>query len=249
MSDALLAVALAGEKLIDQDVQNHDLSVIHFQKGPAYDMATANSQNTAYQKLSNYESTLRSIKNELERYEPTELTADSGNILLYVIVGAILGACLVAGITWVVHLGSDKVYSSRVLVNRTGVRILGCTGSGKKYNVVDQWLRKLEGRCSGNEVASLAANIRNRCQDVKNLVIMGNFDPDVLSALCAAMEQANIGCKMCADKVEALDALYDCDGVVLAETCGVSSYSQVEWAMETVSDYQKNLIGCVLIDG
>lgn len=249
LSNALLDVVLASEETIDQDVHNHNLKVIHFQKGPAYDMSTANSQNTAYQKLLNYQSAYISLKDQLERYEPTELTVESGDVLLYSIVGIFLGTCLVVGVAWVIHLGSDKVYSSRVLVNRTGVRVLGCTYSGKKRNAVDRWLRKMEGRCSGNEEAALAANIRNRCQDVKNLVIMGTFDRDVLSALGAALEQANISCKVCADKTEALEALSGCDGVVLAETCGVSSYSQVEWAMETVSDYQKNLIGCVLIDG
>lgn len=248
LAEALAQVAEECEATIDRDVQNHSLKVIPFQNGPLYDNTLLEAQNTAYQKLSTYESERLTINNELTRYKPTQLVAESGNPLLYAIIGAFLGAFLVVCVIWVIHLGSDKIYSARVLTNRTGVRVLGCTDSGKKRFFFDRWLRKLEGR-SGSEEAALAMNIRNRCRDCKTLLIMGSFSGDVLSGVVSELEQSGVSCRVCKTKAEALETLPNCDSVVLAETCGVSCYSQVEWAMETVSDYQKDLVGCVLIDG
>lgn len=248
MMDVVQTVVLEGQDAIAQGVHSHNLKLIPYHKGPAYDKSVMDTQNEAYKLLAGYEDTLLTAKSELQRYLPTQLTAESGNPLLYAIIGAVLGAFLVVCVVWVLHLSSDKIYSARVLENRTGVRVLGCTDSGKKRFFLDRWLRKLEGR-SGSEEAALAVDIRNRCQESKTVLIMGNFCGEALSGMIAALEKTGICCKVCSTKAQALEALPGCDGVLLAETCDVSRYAQVEWAMQTVADYQKNLIGCVLIDG
>ena len=252
IADALVDISTAYHTQINQELHAHDLKILPFHFGPMYDSALVDTQNSAYQKLTNYENERLNIKNELDRYKPTQLTAESSNPLLYAVVGAIFGAFVVVCFVWLIHLGSDKIYSARVLVNRTGIRVLGCVDSGKKRFFVDRWLRKLEGRNTDGRTDALAINIRNRCQDAKSLLIMGNFSEKALSQLTGALEQAGIRCHVCNDptlKKDALEALPSCDAVVIAETCGTSRYTQVEWAMETIDDHCKKLIGCVLIDG
>lgn len=251
IADVLRATTEAGKETIAQTVKDHEITIILFESGPVYDSTCASQQDTTQKTLTNYENDLLSVETELKRYAPTQLVSGGTNPLLYAIVGAFLGACLVVGLAWVGHIGGSKIYSARVLENRTGVRVLGCV-RGKKRNFIDRWLRKVEGRADNTQLDAVATDIRNRCKDAKQLLVMGCFDSEALTALTALLEKSGISCKLCPDpsvKADALEALPSCDAVVLAEVCGSSRYEAVEWAIQTVSDYEKALLGCVLIDG
>lgn len=231
---------------------SHTLTLVPHLAGPVADVSVLDSQNSAIQRLTNMKNELTSVETELNRYEPTELTAGSSNPVLFAIIGAFLGACLVAALAWVAHICGGKVYSARVLQNRTGIWVLGSVMGQRKRIGIDRWLRKLEGRAQHTAPDSVAVNIRNLCKDGKKLLIMGNFCADAMSDLIKKLEAGGISCVVCPDpsvKADALEALPECDKVVLVETCGESRYEAVEWALKTVKDHEKPLLGCVLIDG
>ncbi len=237
---------------LNQSVTAHSISITTCQTGPLYSSSIADQQTAARKKLTDYESERTSIETELKKYAPTELTPSNTNPLIYAMIGGVLGVCLVAGFAWLAHLGSSKIYSARVLQGRTGVCILGRASSGKKRCVVDRWLRKLEGRSASTDWSVTAANIRNRCDGITSLMVMGVFQPEALAPLTEKLALSGIRCTVCTDpaeKPDALEALPGCDGVVLAQLCGSARYEDVEWAMQIVSDHRKPLLGCVLIDG
>lgn len=235
----------------NQDIP-HEIILVPILSGPVADMTALDAQNTATQRLTNMKNELTSVKTEINRYAPTQLTAGSSNPVLFAIIGGVLGVALVVGIAWVAHICGGKIYSGRVLQNRTDIWVLGSLQGQKKRNFIDRWLRKLEGRAQHTAPDAVAVNIRNLCRDAKKLLIMGNFDPEAITGLTKKLEDAGIACVVCPDpaaKADALEALPTCDKVVLVETCAQSRYEAVEWAIKTVEDHEKSLLGCVLIDG
>ena len=195
---------------------------------------------------------LTSVETELKRYSPTELESGSSNPLVFAVIGAFLGVVIVAVCAWLSYICGSKIYNAKVLENRTGIRILGCVAADKKRDPITRWFRKLDGRAMHTAPDAVTVNIRNLAKDAKKLLVMGNFQAEAMADLTKKLEEGGISCVVCADpsvKADALEALPDCDKVVLVETCGQSRYEAVEWAIKTVEDHEKPLLGCVLING
>ena len=118
---------------------------------------------------------------------------------------------------------------------------------------VDLFLRKAEGRATEDTGAALtlaAADIRLRCGEIRKLLITGGADASGLAqALQAQMPNLQITVGDILTDPAALEGLQSCDAVVLAEQCGLSTYSAVELRRELAADYEKQLLGCVLIGG
>ena len=236
---------------ISQVIMPHKLQMSSFHSGPVIDKALYDLQNTAQQRLTTLKNTATTTTTELNKLLPTQLQAGQAQPVLFAVVGAFLGAFLVAVIACVQHIGSGKVYSARTLKDRTGVRILGCV-CGKNRSSIDRWLRKLEGRTIYTQPDGIIANIVNRCTEYKHLLVFGCCDADMIRPLMDELTRSGIQCTLCpepAGSVQAIKALPNCNAAVLVETCGESAYDDVIWTMETVGEYGKTLLGCVLIDG
>ena len=230
----------------------HTITVSSFYSGPKYDSALYSQQNTTHQRLKNTKAEYATNESELNRLLPTAMTSGESSPVLFAIIGAFLGGFLVVCYAWVAHIASAKVYSARTLTVQTGIRVLGCVADTAKRDPVTRWLRKLEGRSDNQKLDAVTANIRNRCQNVKTLLIMGDYREDTVNTLTQGLEQAGISCVLCKDpylSADALEALPGCDAVILAETCGKTRYDRVTWAKELAEDHGKTLLGCVLING
>lgn len=249
---AFLKVTLeAQSEQVAQTIEDHKLHVSSFSSGPVIDKALYDLQNTARQRLTTLKNTVTNTTTELNKLLPTQLTAGKPNPVLFAIVGAFLGAFLMVVIACVAHIGSGKVYSARTLKDRTNLRILGRV-CGKKRNPIDCWLRKLEGRAVHTQPDAIVANIKNRCTEGKKLLVFGAENAAKIRPLVEQLVAAGVPAKLCAapaGSAEAIEALPDFDAAVLVETCGESSYDDVIWTVETVEEYEKTLLGCVLIDG
>ena len=246
------AALLSYEADIDETVYAHNVVVTSFCTGPKVDTTLFDKQNVNLNKLKNWESDLTALKTRLGQLEPSALAAASSNPVLFAIIGAFLGACIVVVCAWCGYLCGSKVYNAKVLENRTGVRILGCVASGKKQDFLNRWFRKLDGRAQHTDAEAAAVNVRNLCKDAKKVLFMGTFTADVMDCITEKLTANGVEAVVCPDpmvKADALEALPTCDLVVLAETCGRSRYETVEWAIQTVADHEKTLLGCVLIDG
>lgn len=251
IADSVAKLVQAQTPQISQSIAPHTITCVPFFTGPKMDTDLNDGHNAANNKLATLKNNLLSYKTELNRYQPTELIAGHISPILLAVISAVLGACLVAAFAWIRHFGSGKVYSARVLTNRTSLQVLGCVRGSKKYDFITRWLRKLEGRSESTSHA-LSVNIRNRCADAKQLLISGNYTKNELSELTEVLEKSGITCILCNDLSEdadAMEALPKCDMVLLAETCHKSRYDSIQWAMQTVADYNKPLLGCLLIDG
>lgn len=224
---------------------------ILYDTGAKYDSGLYDTQNSAHQKLTSLKNTAVSTETELKKHAPTELTVGKAEPILFAAVGATAGFCLVAGLAWLAYLAGSKIYSARLLQDRTGLPLLGCI-NGKKRSGIDAWLRKLEGRTLGSNAEALAANIANQGKNTQNLLLLGSFDPQVLAPLTQQLTRLQVTFTLCSDpaqSAQSINALAQCDGVILVETCGKSVYDQVAQCKATVDQYEKSILGCIVIDG
>lgn len=170
--------------------------------------------------------------------------------ILFAVVGGVLGVCLVAGLVWVGHFSSVKVYSARTLTAWTGVKVL-CRVPGKQSKcTIDRWLRKLEGRAGEEKLPVATATIRNYSIPGQTLLVCADSGcpEDVMSALCANTPDIRL-CGGLTEDVTALDAISQCEKVLLAVCCGKTKYSDVAQQAQLIRDLKKELVGCVVIDG
>lgn len=245
-------ILLSNEAAINQEVGAHTVNTHFFLSGPKVDSSLTDKQNASLNKLKNLQSELSASESRLNQLTPTVLAAATSDPVLFAIIGAFLGAVIVVIWAWCCYICGGKVYNAKVLANRTGIRILGCVAASKKRDFLTRWFRKLDGRAQHTDAEVAAVNVRNLCKGAKKVLFMGTFEAEVVACMTEKLQAAGVESVVCPDpsvKADALEALPTCDFVVLAETCAKSSYESVEWAIQTVADHEKTLLGCVLIDG
>lgn len=251
IADALQKALVTQTESVTKLVETHTIKIVPFESGPKIDSALYDTQSSAHQKLTSLTNSVASMETELKKMLPTELSATKFSPLVFAVIGCVLGVGLTACVAWVTHIGGDKVYSAKALSGNTGIRVLACIPGEKKYDIITKWLRKLEGRSAAAGYDAVACDIRNRCKDGNRLLIAGVYAQNVLDGLTKALEDAGICCTVCGDMEDPalFGALAQCDSVLLAETCMQSRYDSVQKMIQTVKDYDKTLLGCLLIDG
>lgn len=181
------------------------------------------------------------------------VTASVKKVVIFTILGAVLGAAMVAGCAFVCHILSNKVYSARVLKNKTDLRILGCVPAKGKKNPIDKWLRKLEGRSLGaDRLRVTIATVKNYCGDAKNVLIAGDCAAADMAPIAEALENAGVHITVAGSILRdpgAPEKLPACDCVLLVEKCGCSQYANIILTAERIADQNKPLLGCVLVEG
>lgn len=233
---------------LQKQLGNHTLTVISTVSGPSTNNDVASQQK----KATEYLATLRTELEQLEKSLSTLESSSSGfNIPLMAVVGGMVGFVLAVIVFFLLFMGSGKVYSDQALINRTGIKILGCVASSKKRCCITRRLRKIEGRSMNpQDIHIPAAIISNHCTDMRNLLIAGNCDETTLKTLQDSLPGLQVSYfDSLLNNADALKALPQCDAVVLLETCATSTYSDVERTMACIADHNKQLLGCILIDG
>lgn len=246
---------------LQQQVGDHGLLVVEASAAQCTDMEVARAHTEVQQRIKTLREEYERLKKEAALITaPVLQIATAKSVIkrsvILAVVGAVVGAMLVAVWAWIVHLFDTHVYSARLLRNQTGVKILGCVAKGK-HNKITAWLRKMEGRDTGDtaqRVQVLAADVRNRCGDSGMLLVTGDADvysrESVVEALRAAMPGVQVEDKgSLLREAAAIEALAKCDAVLLVEQCGVSQYAGVEETCKKVVDYDKNIVGCILLGG
>lgn len=254
-AEQLLSVLLSGVNStttqVNQEIAPHTIRIISY--------PTVLKANQSLQKQqTEYVATLDTLKTERETIEAAlksistvAAAQTSTNPVIMAIVGAVVGAFLMICIVIVTHLASDKVYSARTLKNRTDLRVLGRMPAGKRCKL-DKWLCKLEKRACKPTLAATAANIRNYCNGARHLLVAGNDTEQVQSVMQIVREQTAMTVTCCDSllrDVAALEALPNCDAVLLVETCHKSTYADINASMQLVTDQNKALVGCLLLGG
>lgn len=250
LADAVKAHLEQCQAQISRDVSAHKLSVLKSTALATADSALAEAQRGEINRLSEILTGLTEARNKKSALVQPDTASAVKTAVILAIVGAIAGAFVTLCLIWVGHIGSGKIYSGRMLHNRTGVKILGALDSGCKHGAIQKRLRKLEGRAATTDAALVATDIALRADAAKVLVTGSSESRKALAeALKKAMPQATITeAASVLECPEALKALAACEKVVLVETCGKTCYQAVRQQMEKFEDYGKALIGCVVVE-
>ena len=254
LAEAMEAHLVQYQAQLVNDLAPHSLSVLKSTAFAVADSALAEEQRAETNRISDILTGLteaRNKRNALARPAVTGTATRLKTALLLTVLGAFAGVFVTVCLLWAGHIGSDRVYSSRTLRNRTGIKLLGCLDSGSKRSRLQTWLRKLEGRKLSADPTVTATDISLRTEADRLLVTGSEASCNALAAaLRKAMPQAQIvvagDLLTCPDALKALAAS---QAVVLVETCGESRYSAIAEKLEKIADHNKQLIGCVLVDG
>ena len=251
--DILVAsVEVAGAQ-IEKNVGKHNATVVVSGVDERVDPLLIDQQKLAQTRLKDLKTQQAEVQKELDSLKAPAAIAgvSKKKIVLFVIVGAILGMALVVGIACFRHIAGGVVYSGRTLKNCTGVKLLGNLMLNKPNCKVDAWLRKLEGRCVTDETAVVAATVKNYCRKGDKLLLVGTCD-EANEKVAQLLKDADVFVDTYGSLLSsaaALAALPQCDAVLLVECCGVSKYQDVRVTLERIQDQNKPVIGCVLLEG
>lgn len=192
---------------------------------------------------------------------PVAVTVSFGSVLkqavVFAVLGFVAGAFVTVCVIWVMHIAGKSAYSARSVEGRTGVKIIGCVAHTEITNRVDRWLYTREGRCTAEpaqQTALLATDIRCRVPDAKLLLVTGSGSKEDRESVVQALQQTMPNAKVVdqgniLSSAQALEALTGADTVVLVEKCHSANYGDICREKEIICDYNKQLVGCVLLDG
>ena len=256
LAQQLLALIAEAAQAASPDVAaltaEHTLTIHTYAPVICANAAIADAQKAAAQRLTALQTDLQTQTAERDKLlAPPAAEAPASSVLMAVI-GAFLGAFLVAAVACVAHMASSKVYSERTLKDRTGIRILGRVPAAR-YNPVDRWLNKLEGReTAQNAPLLVASSIRGLCPDGSQLLVIGAAPQKNRAVLLDALKDVQVSFLDCGDLLrdaEAFQALSNGTTVLLVEQCHFSTYSNINRIVAYLADRDKQLLGCVLLDG
>lgn len=264
-AELLLSVAAAqldeiSEKLT-QAVASHQVIIITRSVQYRIDTSLSATQKAATERTTTLLTSLNTAQDALDALRepiPQISTVSSviKDVIIYCVLGFVLGAVLGVLVYFLAHICSGKIYSSRTLNNRTGIKVLGCQYSGKNTGFA-RWLCKKEGRNVSEphaQAALLAVNVRNRCENTTRLLLTGSADAQSRELLAQALRNAMPGVQVDSfgsllQDTNALESLAACDTVLLIAQCHRSRYDAAEQEAAIVCDCGKTLLGCVLLDG
>lgn len=259
----LLANFTAAKETVTTTIGSHNLHILEQSVSTSANPELLTTQLDANQQLFDLQQEVTALSLELEALKPPAVPqpASKASVLkdafAFGVLGAVLGAGLVMLYLWISHAVRSKVYSARALCTRTGVKILGCISDRIPACVIDRWLLKLEGRDltdPASRAFTLAQDIAHRCGQIGQLLVTGDGDLQQRKLLTDALRQAMPGVRVLDQgsilrSADAVDGLNTCDAVLLAEQCGRSAYDKVAAQCQMIADYEKTLLGCVLIGG
>lgn len=238
---------------IEQNVGKYNVTVVVSGVDERVNPLLIDQQKLAQTRLKDLRTQLSDAQKELDDLQAPAAAAgiSKKKIVIFAVLGAILGVMLVVGIACFRHVAGGVVYSGRTLKNCTGVKLLGCMMLKRPKSKVDRWLRKLEGRCLTDETAVVAVTVKNYCGKDQKLLLAGSCE-QANQKVAQLLNKAAISVEACGSllsSAQTLEALPQCDAVLLVERCGSSKYQDVLLALERIEDQNKPVIGCVLLDG
>lgn len=249
---------------ITENIGEHTVNTVNKSTGATVDLALADRQREQNNQLVSLRQSLEEKQQALDELtEPEQLTSASTATIKsgvkYGVLGGVLGGFMMVFFICVIFVMSDKVYSAKELRRRSGLKVLGVfPGMGKKKGAIDRFISRMEGivlnGSEEEEAALIAANISNYANEVKKLLVTGTIAEEKIAGITRLLKDKLTGMEVVSGpnmlkNVETLKRLPACDGVVLVEQAGVSTYGMLGQEMEKVQDLQKELIGCIVVEG
>lgn len=225
--------------------------------GITVDTDLANKQQAEKDLLQKYRDNLQTQQDKLNQLPGPALhqIPQMRSSVKWLVIGGVVGAVLAVICICVIFLVSDKLYGAEVMQMLFGTHILGgASETGSKCGVVNRWLKKKEGRVFENNTDNdrlLSANISSRAGDKKQILVTGSAQSKEVKQLLERLQVQ--GVKLCyhgsvLTSADAMQALQECDGVLLTETCGKSTCRQIRKTLDCAANAGKPVIGAILFE-
>ena len=262
--NSILADVTALQEPIATTIGPHTVSVVNQVVGSTVDMDLAKLQKDNRNAITDLQKSLTDKEDALkELKEPQAPSVGMSAVVKtgvkYAVLGGILGVFAVAFCISAVFVMSDKVYAAKDIRKRYGLNLLGTLDvpGAKRKSGIDAWLARLEGRRAGVDATRsgelLAANVENYAGACKKLLVTGLVVENQLKDLGKMLQkelkdyELVVGANML-ESAETLRKLPECDGVVLVEQEGFSSYADLTQEIEKVKSMDKPVVGCVVYE-
>lgn len=196
---------------------------------------------------------VQQLKTELEGLKEYNLVKYGG----FGFAGGLLALAFCYGLVYVL---SDKMHGERELHDRYGYYILGTfprRRRGKTLAGIDRFLEKKEGiagEITWEETCRIAAvNITNLARDGGVFLVTGTADMERLQEFTKVILpqlQENVALMIGADMnitADTLEALGECDGVILVEEREKSLWMKMQKECESIEALKKKVVGYVVI--
>ena len=151
---------------ITANIGEHTVNTVNKSTGATVDLALADQQREKNNQLISLQQSLEEKQQALDDLEePEKLTSASTATIKdgikYGVLGGVLGGFMMVFFICVIFVMSDKMYSSKELRRRSGIKVLGIFPvSEKKSGMINNLLNRLEGKiysASAEEEAALIA--------------------------------------------------------------------------------------------
>lgn len=255
---AMLATAMESYSAkVTESVGANTVTKVLDTVGITVDTDLANKQQAEKDLLQRYRDNLQTQQDKLNQLPGPALhqIPQMSNSIKWLVIGGVVGAVLVVVCLCVAFLVSDKLYGAEVMQMLYGTHILGgASETGGKCGAVNRWLKKKEGRVFKNTLDNdrlLSANISSRAGDHKQLLVTGSAESKEVAQLLERLQVQDV--KLCyhgsvLTSADAMQALQECDGVLLAETCGKSTCRQIRKTLDCAANAGKPVIGAILFE-
>lgn len=250
------------QQSVAQSVGAHTLKTAVSAAGSTVSTSLATRQETENKLFTQYKENVTKAKTELdELQEPADIVmSKAGAVKSFVkwgAVGFVAGAVLAVLALCVIYALSDTMHSADTLEMNTGVRCLGVLVDQKqKYGPIARRLRRWEGRASENAPGAeelIAARVAQRSTAGTVWLVTGEADNELLHAQAGRLQELLPQQRfVCAGSLlrdaAAVHELSACDGVLLIEKCGCSTYTGVRRELAIASDAGKTVAGFIAAD-
>jgi hypothetical protein len=177
--------------------------------------------------------------------------------IIFVILGLIVGACIVACWYCVVFICDGKIHSEEELKDLNLIRSLGAFPQETKGQAfVDKWLDKLAGVDKNKTAAQaeqlIVLNIQNYAGEAKNILVTGSASEEELARVQKVLADGLAGATVSVGKdaesnVESYKKAVASDAVVFVEKQGSSKYIELLKDKQFAESLGKEIAGCVLL--
>lgn len=242
---------------VAQSISANTVTVVLDTVGITVDTDLANKQQAEKDLLQKYRDNLQTQQDKLNQLPRPALhqIPQMRSSVKWLVIGGVVGAVLALICVCIRFLVSDKLYGAEGMQIRFDIRVLGGAAiETRKCSAVNRWLKKKEGRVFKNSDVNdqlLAANVRSFTPDMKTVLVAGSAQEEAVVDLLGRLQVRGIELRYCGSlltSAEALNALPECDGVLLVETCGASTYWQIRKTLDYADNAGKPVVGAILFE-
>lgn len=247
-------------KILDEDKYQYYDSDIFSEQRSAADKeislqnniaSTKNSIASAQKDINDYKGKISDAETELKKAEKLwnntlEVSESSGkvisktSILIYLILGAVVGIVVSGIVLAAIYMYGRKLHDSEDLESRTGGKVIGTLyspvyrGKAKVMRKIDQWSGVQEITDMEQQYRRLATDIRLQMNHLqkKRVVLTGTVSLEDLLAVRSGLEKYLGEIEIMAGEnplyqVETAEQLSDADMVILLEKIGASDVKEI----------------------